>query len=82
MGSVDPTSGRFSGVAKCSWLVTPGQPDAFVPEFAVSGDLFTLIASNAGLTARRELIRGEVLCPGILIGDGLVYGATSAEREL
>lgn len=75
IGNVDPTSGRFSGVAKCSWLLAPGQPDALVPEVAVSGSLPVLLASLADATATRELVRGEVVCPGLLVGEGLAYGA-------
>jgi predicted Zn-dependent protease len=80
-GSIDPSSGRFSGVAKCSWLSAPGQPDAFVPELGIAGDLRALAATIADVTASRELVRGEVLCPGILVGEGLDYGVNTRQRS-
>jgi predicted Zn-dependent protease len=70
-GAVDPASGRFWGVAKCSRLLCPGAQDTFIEDFPVTGDLRVLLSSVTRLGATRELVRGEVLCPGVLAGAGI-----------
>lgn len=69
-GSVDPTSGDFSGVAKSARWIEGGREVRSVKETLLSGNAFELLLSDLTLGSESLLRRGSYRAPYALI-DGV-----------
>ena len=69
-GNIDPVSGDFSGIAKGSQLYEKGLHRGPIREVMISGNVFSLLASDLQLSAERLDDGGSYLLPYILV-DGV-----------
>lgn len=67
-GTVEPSSGDFSGVVKGGFLVRGGEARP-VAETTISGNLYEALRNISGISAERELLGGTSLLPGLRIED-------------
>ena len=67
-GTVDPTTGDFSGVVKGGSWITQGEHRP-VAEVSISGNLFTALRSISGIAAARSLLMGTSLVPAVRVED-------------
>lgn len=65
-GTVDPTSGDFSGVVKGGALVLHGERRP-VAEVSISGNLYDALKAISGVSAERSLLSGTSLLPGLRV---------------
>jgi PmbA protein len=69
-GSVDPSSGDFSGVAKSARWIEGGKIVRSLRETLISGNVFDLLPRIALISSERERCSGSALAPWAIV-DGL-----------
>ena len=67
-GTVDPTSGDFSGVVKGGALLIDGEAHP-IAEVSVAGNLYAALKAISGISAERSLLMGTSLLPGLRVED-------------
>jgi PmbA protein len=67
-GSIDGTTGAFSGVVKGGFLLSGGERRA-IQETAISGNVYDALRSISAITRERHLLNGTRRLPGLRIED-------------
>jgi PmbA protein len=66
-GNVDPLTGDFSGVAKCSSLYQSGKRSGAVQETMIAGNAFDLLQKIQALSLEVETVGGSYKAPYMLV---------------